>query len=322
MSVKTGRLGWVGMALETTPGVPVNPASYFPFLESSLMDKEAVLKDVGARGIRDEQGENSQLGKRWGEGSLKINLDPTLSGYLVILGLGSVADVSEGSGVYTHTITRNNSNTPKTASVIFDRVTDRELYPYAVVNSLAVDYSDGLAEITANIMSSFPQTSVSGTLSTQSGTLFSFRQAQIQFGSNIANAIASSTFLKVRTFNLTIENNTETQFVSGNRDVDSIIQKNFNVKGALKLAFESTAEKDAFNALTKQAMVVTFTGNGIGGGMSEFVKFRLYKIRFEDFKVLVHPNDMVSEEIAFVAEYSSTDSATMDAQIRNQKASY
>lgn len=323
MSVKTGRLGWVGIALEATPGVPVNPTDYLPFLEATLMDKESVLADVAARGIREEQGENSQLGKRWGEGAVKINLDPTLSPYFLGAALGTFGSpVSEGSGVYTHTLTRLNSNTPKTTSIIFDRVTDRELYPYSVINSFEVNYSDGLAELNADITSSFPQTSVSGTIATQSGTLFSFRQATVQIGSNMSNAIQNGTQLKLRSFNLKVENNAEAQFVTGNRDVDSIIVKNFNVSGSMRLAFENTAQKDAFNALTKYAMVVTFTGNGIGNGMNEFLKFRLYKIRYDDYKVAVPPNDMISEEITFVAEYSSVDSATIDIQVRNRKSSY
>lgn len=323
MSVKTGRLGWVGVALEATPGVPVNPTDYFPFLEASLMDKQSVLADVGARGIRDEQGENSQLGKRWGEGALKINLDPTLSPYLLGMALGTFGSpVSEGSGVYTHTFTRLNSNQPKSGSIIFNRVTDQELYPYSVINSLDVNYSDGLAELSANILSSFPQTSVSGTLTTASGTLFSFRQAQVQFGSNMVNAQASATFQKLRSFSLTINDNAEAQFVSGNRDVDSIIQKNFNASGSMRLAFESTTEKDNFNALVKQAMIVTFTGNGIGGGMSEYLKFRFFKLRWDDFKVEVPPNDFISQEITFVAEYDSSNSSTMDIIARNRKASY
>lgn len=323
MSVKTGRLGWVGIALEATPGVPVNPTNYFPFLESSLMDKESVLEDVGARGVRAEQGENSQLGRRWGEGALKVNLDPTLSPYLLGMALGTFGTpVSEGNGVYTHQLDVLNNNQPKSGSIIFDRVTDRELFPYAVVNSLEVSYSDGLAELNANLLSRFPQTSVSGTIATQSGTLFSFRQAQVQVGDTLANAIASASFLKLRTFNLNINDNAENQFVSGNRDVDSIIQKNFTASGSMRLAFEDTTQKDNFNSLVKQAMVVTFTGNGIGGGMSEFLKFRIYKMRYDDFKVEVPPNDMISQEINFTCEYSSSDSKILDIIARNRKASY
>lgn len=323
MSVKTGRLGWVGIALETTAGVPVNPADYVPFLESSLDVRMTPLPDVAARGIRDEQSENSQLGKNWGEGSLRVNLDPSLSGYLLGMAMGTFGSpVSEGSGVYTHTMTRNNTNAPKTASIIFDRVQDRQLFPYAVINSLEATFEDGLAELNASILSRAPVASVSGSITTTSGTLFAFRHAQIQFGADVPTAIASSTFIPLRSFNVTINNNAEAQFVAGNRNADSIISKNFNVSGTFRLAFENNTQRDAFNALTKQAMVVTFTGGGIGGGMYEFVKFRFYKIRFENYSVSVPNDDYVSEEISFVAEYDSTNTTTLDVQLRNRKSSY
>lgn len=323
MAVKTGRLGWVGIALEATPGVPVNPTDYLPFLESSLDAKMTPLADVAARGIRDEQAENSQLGKTWGEGTLRVNLDPSLSGYLLGMAMGSFGTpTSEGGGVYTHNFTRNNSNTAKTASIVFDRVQDRQLFPYSIINSLEATFEDGLAELSASIMSRAPVASVSGSLTTASGTLFAFRHAQIQFGADLPSAVASSTFLKIRSLTVTINNNTETQFVAGSRDADSIINKNFNASGTFRLAFENNTQRDAFLALTKQAMVVTFTGNGIGNAMYEFVKFRFYKVRFENYTVEVPPDDYISEEINFVAEYDSTNSATMDIQVRNRKSSY
>lgn len=321
MAVRTGRLGWIGIALEATPGVPVNPTDYLPFLETSIQDRHTPIADVSARGIRDEQAD-SQVGKQWGEGNLRINLDPTLAPYLIGLALGDFGTpASNGSGVYTHTLVRNNSNTPKTASIIQDRSTDRLLFPYSVVNTLELSFDDGLAEINIQQLSRQAATSVSGTLTTTSGTLFAFRHATIGMGTTIAAAEAA-TPLKVRSFNLTINNNSEAQFVSGRRDPDSIIHKNFNVSGSFRVAFENTTQRDYFMNLTKNALVCTFLGNGIGGGFSEYVKFRLYKTRVDQYNVDMPIDDFISEEISFVAEYDSANSKTMDSEIRNRKSSY
>lgn len=322
MTVKTGRLGWVGVSLETTAGAPVPPADYLPFIDCSLIEKQSVLADVSVRGTRDAQPENSQLGRQWGEGSLKVNMDATLAPYLFIGAQGAVNSASQGSGVYLHTITRVNSNTPNSLSVIFDRVTDRQLFPYSVVNTLEMAYSDGFAEITANLMSRFPSTSTSGTLTTTSGTYYAFRHAVVQVSDTIANAANSATPLKLRSFNVSIANNTELQFVSGNRNADSIIQRNYEVTGTFRLAFENTTQRDDFNNLVKQAMIITFTGNGIGGGLNEFVKFKFYKLRINDYKVTVPADEFVSEEISFVGEYSSADTASLDILVQNRKASY
>lgn len=324
MSVRTGRLGWLALSMETTPGSPTAPVDYIPFIDSSLQEHIDVLADVSARGIRDAQPENSQLGKQWGEGSLKVNLDATLAPYLIYGALGSASDQSEGGGVYTHTFSEvNSSNVPKSLSVIVDRSgVDRLLFPYSVVNTLELAFSDGMAELTASIMSRFPTASVSGTLVTTSGFYYAFRHAAVRVGATITDAANSGTAFKIRNLTLTVNNTTEAQFVAGNRDVDSYIQKNLEVKGTFRLAFEDTTERDAFYNLTKQAMIVTFTGNGIGNAMSEFIKFRLFKIRVDNNNVQTPPDNYVSQEITFTAEYSSVDSATIDCQVRNRKASY
>ena len=318
-----GRRGWVNIALETTPGVPVGPSDiYIPFLECGLRERMTPIAEVSARGIRDEQGENSVIGKKWGEGTLKVNLDPTLAPVLLGLAMGDFGTPqSEGNGVYTHTFTRKADNTPKTASLIFDRVVDRLLFPYLVVNSVEVSFSDGLAEVSANCLSRFPVASVSGTLSTVSGTLFTFKDATIKMGANLTEA-ESATPLKIREFSLSINNNAELVYVIGNNDVDSILVKDFGVSGHFSLLFENTTQRDYYENLTKRAMIVTLTGAGIGGGMSEFVKFRIAKLRFEDYTPAIPPNDVATEGIDFVGEYSSSDAKTLDIQVRNKRSSY
>ena len=172
------------------------------------------------------------------------------------------------------------------------------------------------------MLGSAPQTSVSGTLTTASGNIFAFNDAAVQVGVNIAAAVASSTFLKVRSFDVKILNNAEAQFVAGKIIPDSIIVKNFAVTGQMVLAFEDTVQKANFLALTKQAMVVTFTGFGIGNNMQEFVKLRFYKLRIDDFKIAAPVDGIITQEVDFTAEYSSLDGATMDIQLRNIISGY
>ena len=324
MTVRTGRLGWVALSVESSPGSPAQPVDYIPFIDCNLDEKIDVLDDSSARGIRDSHPENSQQGKQWGEGSLKVNLDAKLAGYLVKAAMGADSVTNEGGGVYTHQMTpTNSSNIPTSLSVIVNRSgVDRLLFPYSVINSLQLSFSDGFAEMTASIMSRFPSASVSGTLVTTSGFYYAFRHATIQVGSDITAAGNSASPLKIREFNVEVNNNAEAQFVAGNRNVDSFIMKNLEVKGSFRVAFEDTTQRDNFYNLTKQAMIVTFLGNGIGNNMSEFVKLRFYKIRIDDSNIDVPPNDYVSQEIAFTAEYSSADGYTMDWFIRNTKSSY
>lgn len=328
MSSQQGRRAWVGIALEANVGDPIAPASYLPFLECGLKERHTPIPELAARGIRDEQGENSARGKKWGEGPLKINVDPTLAGYLLGLVMGNFGTPSQegSSGVWNHTLIRKTNNEPKTASITFDRVTDRQLFHYVVVDSLDFSVEDGMAEITANCLSRMPVATSSGSLTTVSGTLFTFKDVDVRIAADLASAVGA-TPLKVKSFSLTISNTAEMIYFfddgDGNEgDVDEIIVKNFGINGEISLNFENTTQREIFRNLSKRAMIVTLTGKGIGAGLNEYIKFRIAKMRFEDYNVDVPIDDVITEGISFVGEYSSNDAKTLDIQLRNRKSSY
>lgn len=325
MSATQGRQGWVGFATETTAGVPVTPADFIPFTESTLQGRHEPIANVAACGIRDEQSEGSREGQKKGEATFSVNMDPTNTGYLIFAAMGAQANNDETGGVYTHTFSRNNSNVPQTLSVTFDKsvANSREIYTYATVNSLEISYStdNEFAIVSADMMSRFPVTTVSGTHTTTSGTLMSFKDAQLQLGTDLSDAEGSSQ-TKIRNFSMTINNNSEQYWRDGNNDVDFIAHKNFMVEGEIQMFFEDTTERDNFYNLTKQAAIITLTGDGIGVGLNEFLKIRIPKMRYSNADIEMGIDDLIGITLSFTAEYSSVDSKTVDVQLRNRKASY
>lgn len=322
-NLKIGRLGWLGVAIETNPGAPLPPVDYIPFLDCTLQEMHEPIAQLSALAIRDRQGENSQIGKVYGDGKLSVNLDATLAPKILGLALGVFGTpADQGSGVYLHTLTRNNSNTPLTASITYNRATiDQQIFPYSVVDSVDISFSDGLAVLDANIVSRNPVTTASGTMTVTSGTLFTFRNAQIQMGSTLTLA-SSATPLRVKEFKMTIKNNAEKVYVVGNNDVADIAVKDFEVVGTVSLYFEDTTQRDYFRNLSKNAMIITLTGASIGGGLNEFVKFRIAKVRYDKFSPSVKIDDIATQGLEFVAEYSSADSKTIDIQVQNRKSAY
>jgi hypothetical protein len=318
-----GRRGWINIAREETPGVPVPPGDiYLPYLECSLMEKIEVIPEVQVRGVRDEQGEGSVIGKKWGEGKIKVDLDAHYAPILLGLAMGDFGTPQDlGGGVYEHTFTRKSSNVPATASVIFDRVVDRRLFSYLVVDSAELSVSEKFAELEVNCLSRFPVATTSGTLTAVSGTLFSFRNASVRMGATLSEA-ETATPLKVTELNLSIDNNSDIIFTLGSDEVSSIVTKNFNVSGGFTLIFESTDQRDIFANLTKKALIISLEGGDLGGGYKELIKFRIPKIRIEEWSPDLSPDDIASEEINFVAEYSLADAKTMDIVVRNTRPSY
>jgi len=318
-----GRRGWINITLEDTPGEPKPPSDiYLPFLECTLVEKMTPIADLSARGVRDEQGESSQIGKMWGEGRIRVNLDPVYAPVLLGLALGNFNVSPVGGGVYLHTFTRRNSNVPKTASVIFDRVVDRLLFTNLVVNTLELSFSDGLVEVTAECLSKYPTLTTSGNLAVPSNmTLFTFADATVQMGEDLEDAEESDP-VQVREFSLTINNNAETLFFIGSNEVNSIVVKNFGVAGRISMLFEDTTNKNIFVNLRKVAMIVTLRGRDLGPDMYEFVKFKLPKVRFESWAPDLSIDDIAKEGIDFIAEFSREAGKTIEIQVRNERSAY
>ena len=322
MTLFTGRRAWLGVAVEATPGTYVTPQDYIPFSDIDLVGKMTPIPELQTRAIRDEQGQNSEAGKKQGEGTIKMVLDPQYTPYFLGAAMGDFGTPSTvETGVYQHTFTRKADNTPKTLSLTVDRVVDRESYTYAVVHSLDLNFTDGMVDMDVKIVSKFPSTTTSGTVSLGTERLFTFKDASVQVGADLT-AAASATAINVKSFKLTIDNNTEPIWVTGDNDVNSIINKNFTVKGTIGLNLEDTTYKDIYEAFTKKAVILKLLGDAIGSSSQQTVQFNIAKIRLDDFKPKLPADDIATQEIDFTAEYSITDAKTMDIQVTNTKSSY
>lgn len=319
MAPYLGRIGWAGVGMETGPGVPANPSDYIPFVSNSLQGKHEPLGDIAARGLR-EKNFSSVVGKKWGEGDLEVNLDPTFSGYFFKMALGTENSAQLGStGVYDHTFTVNASSTPASATVMFDKGAFREIYPNAVAKEIELNVTDGLATLKSSLVSQFPVTSASGTNTTSSGTVFTFKDLSVQFGATLAAAqIATAT--KVTNLNLKIASGAEPVYRSGNTQPDSFTMQNLEISGEYGLLIENQTEVTNYYDLTKRYAVFTFTGAGIGGGYRELVQVILYNFRVNDQPVETGIDSLFALKSNLVGEYSTGDSKAIQVVCRNRKS--
>ncbi len=303
--MQIGRRNQLAIAIEDTAGTAEEPTHFIPFLECSLIERHTPIADTQTKAIRDLEGSDSVEGKKWGEGDIKVVLDPTTSPYWFALALGAISSEISGDD-YEHTITRA-SNDPLTATIWRDRVVDTAQFTYSVVNSLKLNFADDVASLSANILSKFP-TEQARTIATTSLSYYTFRNATVTLG---------ETETKVKELTLTIENNAEPVFAPGDNDVDRIAWKGFRVSGNFSLLFEDETEKDAFTNLTKKSMTITFTGDD---GDSITINIPSFRV---DNRELDSPNDdLVAENISFVAEYDSSEEKTIDIVVVNGVETY
>lgn len=320
MALTIGRQGFVGVGFESSYGAPVAVTDYVPFIANTLKPVYSKIENQAAYGIRDKVF-SSVVGKTWVEGDIEINVDPKLSGYFLIGALGTDAPVNTSGSVWTHTVTKNDSNTPKSLTVINDRDIDRQYIPGVAVKTLVLNVADGMATMKASVLGQAPITTTSGSLTTASGNLYSFKDAFFGFGSTVA-AAAAATNLKPSSFTLTIENNTSAVFRHGAAQPATVNHGEFQVSADANIFFENTTDRDAYYANTKQAAAFKLSGLGIGSGLTDSLLFNLYQLRLDSFELETGLANFFAEKLKIVCEYDNANSKTIDAALVNLKSSY
>lgn len=314
MAITIGRLGYMGLGIETTPGTAVAPTTYIPFTDDSMRNHHEPIEVIGAKTSRIIQ-RDSVIGKKWSEGDLEMDLDAVASGYLWKLALGN--ELLATGTPNTHTFyTTLSGNTPKTATLVFGRDTDIEQYAFSAVDQVSLEISDELGKLTASFMGAFGTAGSSQTVTTISGTVFSFANYEVRFGTDLTVA-ASASATPVTDFSLTISNNVEVIHRSGSADVSTIRNKGISVTGAYTLFFENEADKNAYYALNKRALEIKFTGIA-----NEDLKIRVPRFRLSEGEISTGIDDFFVIKCEFVAEdFVDPTTATrfIDVIMRNTK---
>lgn len=317
-----GRLGWAGIAIEATPGAPLPPTDYLPYTALNMIGKHTPIEDISARGIRDKN-YNAVYGRIQGEGSIEMNLDPTYSGYVFKMITGSEGAPSQigTSGVYDHTFSIAETSTPLSATLTNNKGAYTEFFPYTCVKDIEIDVKDdGFGTLKANLMSQFPITNSSGTMTTVSGTYFSFKDLTVQFGATHAAALAA-TPMAITGANIKINQNLEAVFQVGNRQPYLFAPKELEVTGEYDLLLANQTEVNNYYNMNFQEAVFTFNGAGIGAGVTEQIVLSLYRFHISTQSLETGIANLFAVKSQFTANYSISDGKTMDIVLQNRKAS-
>jgi hypothetical protein len=286
----------LGIALEDIAGTAVAPTHNLPFLEFTLQGKHEPFADNQGRGVRYMEGQNSIEGRKSGEGKIDVCLDPITAPYWFAMAMGSIdsqPNDESGEGGYKHAITMTDDADPQTATIWNNRQVDEVEFKNCVVNSWELSFADEVAKLSLDLKSKFP-TTTTRSIAEVPLKYYTFKNAALQIG---------EATIQVREFSLKGENNAELIYGPNSSDVDTIKVKGAKVSGSFKLLFEDTEMRDMFFNFTKDDLVLVFTGDD---GSS--ISFNLPKIRLDNYSLDGGLDDLVSENIDFVAEYDTVGS--------------
>ena len=320
MALQVGRQDWIGLGVETTPGVPVAMTTNLYEVQETLEGMVKPIQQDAAYSQRDKVFSAVQ-GESWGQGDITWNLDPTVTPYLLGAALGTIADTTLSGVVVQHALTQNQSSVPTTLSIYRYREVDQQLFSYAAVDTFELAFSvDKLATGKATVKSFFPQTSVSGSVTRNATTLFNWGNAVMQFGTSISNALGSAA-TPVTDFTYTVNNNTEVIFESGTVNATRIAHKDFELKGDFTKYFESVTDRNNFYNTVSTSMVMTMTGASLGlGNYHEQVQLQVPSFYLDAFSVETGNDNFFIEKPKYIGTYSTTAACTTSASVTNSSA--
>lgn len=327
-----GTQPYLGIGIESTAGDAVVAEKYLPFVTCTVRAVQELLQDESAKGVR-EKNWGSIAGSRRGEGDVEVYVDAENAPYLIYAALGSMSSgtASGESAVYEHTITRKADNPPKTLTVIYFDGVDTRKYSYATINTLELNVSDGLATISANILSKFPETGT-GTQAITEERILAFKDYTVKFGSGATGtaalaAAALATAQPLKSLVLNINNNAEAQYLSGDNSPVQIAVQQLEINGDYVLFYETTADRVHYETLEAggnavRAMIITFTGNSIGSAETEEVKISIPNFTLTDRGVDTAVAGFITESPSFIANYDPTEAKSIEIIITNEHEAY
>lgn len=321
---KVGRQGYLGLAIESSPGVAAgSPSVFLPFTENKFEGKMEPLADISSRASRVKE-YNSVVGKSYAEGDVTIYLDSINLGYLMKMALGQENDntLNGSPAVVDHLMTPTVSgNVPTTATVWNYRGVDVEQVVNVVVDQLDIEVTEAnIATAKAKLMGKFPSIVTAPTLTTTSGTIFTWKDLSLQFGNTVGAALAA-TAIKVTKFTATIKNGAKANYKAGSPQPDTIQLGSLEVSGQYVLYFENVTDRNNYYNLVKQTMVFTMTGAQLGaGGYSERVQMVMKKVRLQNKVMETGLENFFAIQCDYVAEWDPNQLGIVECTLRNGKS--
>jgi len=333
MSIQIGRDTYIAVGLEATAGTTSTASKkYIPCVSANMKAVADPINDDAVKGVR-ENVWGSIVGQKRGEGDIECYVDAENAAYLLYPALGSISSTNAAgeSTVYVHTITRKNTNPPKTFTLWNDDGVAIRNYNYTTINTAELNVSDGLATLTANLLSKFPSTGT-GTRAITEERILAFKDYEIQFGSGATGTAAladadGNDATPVRSFMLSINNNAEAQYLSGDNDIAQVSVNELEITGEYTLFYENTNERDfyesqVYGADEVRAMIVTFTGDSVGTASNEKIVIKIPNFKLSDRTIDTASAGFITENPMFTAHYDPTEAKSIQIEITNETESY
>lgn len=322
MVKEIGRLSSMGIGIESTPGTPVSATHWIPTDDFSMKPIVEKSTDDNAFGVIDEIS-NSAIAKEMSEISASGIARSESLGVLLKCALGTAGSATlVETGVYSHAFTRLNSNAHPSATIIDNNGTQDMQAPYCMLDSLEIDASVGeYVKFTTTFKGGKMATTTSSPsfLTGLTDEAFIAGKVTVKRASNIAG-LSGGTAISLQNIKISISKNTLQIFKLGSTTLDANVNQQFGVTGDMEAVYDANTIRDFFTSNTKNALQIEIEGASlIGATKYNTLTIQLASVQLESWEKTAGNNDIITETIGMIAEYSFTDTQTINVSLVNKK---
>lgn len=297
MTKFVGRLGTLGIAVESTRGTAVNPVFWVPDAKMSFFNKvDEAREDQGLGKIAD--GDSKYVTMTMGEGNIDTQIYDKALGAILSSLLG--ASPTTG-GSYLHTYTLSNTNTHKSLSLYWADPDRSYMFPLAMIDSLKMTVKpSGLVEWTFGFKSKSARDWTSQTPNfTSLGNKFLHQDVQFKLAANIA-AISAASTISLKSLELDIKKNTEYDTALGTVEPEDILNQQLSVEGKLQLNLTDDTYQDYMLNGTYRSMEVKLYRSA-----SSILTMQFPRVDFSQWQPDYTLNKIATQSINFKCNYDA-----------------
>lgn len=316
----------IGIARETSRGTAETPSVWIPGRTPTGVKQiveKAIIKETKGTGMASQ---GSVLVQKRAEGDLEFNVRNGSIGMMLLSLLGKVTTSTAGSA-YSHLfeILTGNPQYPTLTLGLAQLGMQDYQYRKCICTQLEVRTPvDDLVNATASFVGAEESTHADYTPSFASTDYF-FRHYDvvIKIAADVAS-LSGASALGVKEFSLSLSNNGRVNQNIGELNPSDVLGLMIEVGGKLKIDYAGETYHDIYAAGTYKAMSITMTRSDVAldTGVYPKVQFVMPKVSFENLNPDRPIDDIVAEEMEFVAHYDEDEGYGIQATVVNSIANY
>ncbi len=323
MSKFIGRRVPVGIGLETSRGTGVAPSYVLAKTSYSLDDK--ANKAVSAEGVGSISGNGcvSVVTGKFAEGDIEFEIGAKSFPLILsaVLG-GTISSAGAGTG-YKHTVALANNNQHPTLSISLDDPNGDVIFERGMVDSFELNVS--MEEIVSGTVGIKAKASADSTYTASPSCDYKFVGRDLTFKvADDTAGLSASTGISLKEFSMTVNKNTDYDWVLGTLEPEDILNKQITIEGSLTLNYEDRTFRDyMLNGSYKAIGITLEQSRNDAGDQNPTIYFELPRVHFSDWESQRDNDNIVGQTINFAGLYdTSTAKLVSNAYVINDVATY